>query len=513
MTLLLALVFGTTEVIAQASPQLPTARTDKSPNKKTQIDILAQFDALTSKLYAGDGNGALAEARSILARPDFATMDAALQFRCYLMAGILERELGSPEVAMQHLTTAGEAEPQFRDGTYWQAYTQVSADVEDYTGAANAMAEIAVEYPDLLDTWNERFITRILREAGKSADRSVKKHVLQALLNSGYRPKSGYLSLENYWLDLVDIHLEDGEDSEAAAVAATLTQPTSIAALGFDGRLAVFAPSDLEAAFREAVDKRVEDGRALLATYPRDARAVALLANTLADVDSLPEALALLDEAIARVDAAIGRPAFDDEEKYLEWIHNARTRILMRLGRWDEAIESQIRSRDISHSYDPGAVSQSINLGDLYYLLGEPAKALEAVGDMDLEKANEFGVSAAKEVEACAFHQQGETAKAAEALNLLVEHVADNFLSAKLGLLCIGDSDRLARLIVARLQDPATRRDMLRDLQIYSPLPTNTEMGRQMDALYDEVRNRPEVREAVAATGKILSWPIFRPGT
>ncbi len=206
--------------------------------------------------------------------------------------------------------------------------------------------------------------------------------------------------------------------------------------------------------------------------------------------------------------------AFDDEEDYLEWLHNTRARILMKLGKWDEAIAAQIKSRDISHSYSAGSVSQSVNLGDFYYALGQADMALEAVAEIDQSTSSAFGISAIKEVEACAHHQKGNDEQAAEAIDFLVANVATNFPAAKLALLCVGDVDRLAEIVIDRLKDPAKRREMLSDLQIYMTPPERTEISVKMDQLYSDLSEREDVKAAVAAAaGRILAWPVFRAGT
>jgi tetratricopeptide (TPR) repeat protein len=490
-----------------ATPQLPRSEHKPQPTIEEQLELIG------ARMMEGDVESALSEGAALLQRPEFKASSDDFRYRALLALGMLEAHAGSAKQGQAYLDEAATISPDRLDAGYWQLYAVVAKENKNHDGAAVAMTEVARQNPKLLAQWEGRFAFGILRNARKSSPPEIYHELAGTLWTAGFDLDDDFISLDPIWIDLLENYISEGRPDAAAAVADGLRDANSLAALSYDLRLSDYARADVYQAYRDARQAEIADGKALVDEHPRDASKVMRVASDLADFNRLDEGLALLDGAIGRADAALGKPAFDDEEDYLAWLHNIRARILMKLGRWEEAITAQIKSRDISNSYQPGEVSQSVNLGDFYYVLGEADKALEAVAQIDTGTASAFGMSAIKEVEACAYHQNGDAAKSSAAVEFLVANVDVNFQAAKLALLCVGDVDRLAGIVISRLEDPGTRREMLSDLQVYMPPPARPEITVRMDELYAGLSRREDVKAALETTGRILQWPAFRAGT
>jgi hypothetical protein len=82
--------------------------------------------------------------------------------------------------------------------------------------------------------------------------------------------------------------------------------------------------------------------------------------------------------------------------------------------------------------------------------------------------------------------------------------------SASHAYLCVGNIDAAAALMVRRLNDRVEREGALLALQLFQRMETR-QMPMEVIELQrvDEVRDRPEVRAAVAAVGRIEQTPIY----
>jgi hypothetical protein len=111
---------------------------------------------------------------------------------------------------------------------------------------------------------------------------------------------------------------------------------------------------------------------------------------------------------------------------------------------------------------------------------------------------------------ACAAEIAGDAAVRDEAMAFVREHETDNMPQTMHALLCVGDIDAAAALIIRRLSIPRERETALVALQ-----PFRRMEGRRMpmetvelDRLA-QVRERADVRAAVEAVGRIEAAPLY----
>ncbi len=203
--------------------------------------------------------------------------------------------------------------------------------------------------------------------------------------------------------------------------------------------------------------------------------------------------------------------AFDDQRENLRWALDYRNRVLWRMGRWDEAIATQAKARDSATASGGDSVSQRINLADLLYLRARPREALGELTGVTNDTASDFGLMEAEEVRACSYAQLGDRERLKTSLDTLRTHRDDAPNPLRAALECADDEDGLAAMIIARLDDPLTRNDELGALQIFLPEPHPTDFEALMNKRLDTVRNRADVRAAIARYGVVETYPIYAP--
>lgn len=310
------------------------------------------------------------------------------------------------------------------------------------------------------------------------------------------------------WSDLFEIYATQGNDDKAREILPALVSPGSVLDIRVDNRFARFVAADPgRFDYAKAQDAEIATDRQLADAHPDLLAGAHSLADDLANAGQLDAALKVDDDAIARAQA--DHQAYSDGGDYLRWIHDGRAGTLARLGRWDEAAAEMVLARQLSGSDD--TVSQTINLADLYYEMGKPQDALDTVKNVADGNASPYGQMSANEARACAYAEQGDTARLAEALHYATAHIDDGWAPARSALLCAGDVDRLAAQVIARLDNPDTRVDTLVSVQDYMPLPHPSAMQTRMADTWTKVVARDDVRAAIARYGIVISLPTYSP--
>jgi hypothetical protein len=108
--------------------------------------------------------------------------------------------------------------------------------------------------------------------------------------------------------------------------------------------------------------------------------------------------------------------------------------------------------------------------------------------------------------------QKGDTQIANESLTYLVEHRNDALNMWQWTLVRANRLDEAAALLIERLRDPTLRGEALDDLQDYANPPQQAQRA-VWNARWLEIRNRPDVRHAIDAVGRIEKFRIPSGGT
>ena len=227
-----------------------------------------------------------------------------------------------------------------------------------------------------------------------------------------------------------------------------------------------------------------------------------MVTDDLLGLERFDEALALAQSALDRIaQAPRGKPAFADQDRYLNWLYDQKARALVRLGRFDDGVRAM---REGARLPEEGRrnVSQTINLASYLVGFGHPDEALAALKPFDDGlAASPYGEAWVHANRACAYQQLGQVVQVAPELVWLAGHQRDNTGARATALLCVGSADDLAAEFIAELKDPDQREPALVRLSEFDPPIATTPISAAELALLAKVRARPDVRAAVAAVG------------
>jgi tetratricopeptide (TPR) repeat protein len=481
--------------------------------------VLDELIAVASKAIDEYDNGGDPEATrqslyTVSRDTAFASAPINVRYLTYYYLFSAEAALGNKAEAYRNLRAAGEVAPQYHDATDWTNLAWFASYRKETEAYVDALIVLARQFPDRVAEWNtDGLIDDSVRAASNLAPNDGRKlALLEALWGMGY--ESSDLRKSEDWIsfDLFARYVEEGNESVAWKVRSALLEPDSLAALSYDNRYREFAASNPFEAYEQALAAEIERWRVRAKERPRELYAAVLLALRLERANRLDEAMALLDELLVRGSAAPQMPPPYNDMENLQWAEYQRVSILRKQGRWDEALAGQIAARDAMAAKRNDTVSQNLNLAELYLTIGQPNEALNHVELVTRTNGiSPYGLIVATWIEACARQQLGQEREAAEAVDYLREHAADDSdgNELELALLCRNDLDAVADARIQRLEDPATREATLERLQVYLPQPNATKFTADLNERDEAVSQREDVRAAVAKYGRILSWPSF----
>lgn len=458
--------------------------------------------ASAARALLDEGEWVAADRRwtDVLADARFAALPRTVRASMLSDAGDAATAAGDHDRARDLLLRSVRIEPGDVDAWWRLALVELRRDEPD--AAATALARIALTDPGVVDNIDAQLIGFVLGEAEPTG--LPRLDLLQALFDAGWT--RGGLGTDHLWVDLGILLLERGEADRAARVVDRIGDPSAIVRLRMDRRFDALvdraAPRfDVGAAMQRKLLRLHE----LSAAHPRWLEARNFVGFALLEAGDERAALADTDRILAEVAAATdaATPPFGDMDE-LSWVGNTRAIALRRLGRLDDAVAAL---RDASRLGEAGAenVSQVLNLGALLCGMGrwdEARTTIANVGEM-----SGYGRMVEAGVEHCIAVGLGEAAAAATALEYLRAHredAEDIFLE---GLLRAGRIDEAAAVVVGQLQSPRARGPVLLAMQGFReapPLPARIDL----EAAWDALLERPEVRAAVAAVGRIERFPI-----
>lgn len=157
-------------------------------------------------------------------------------------------------------------------------------------------------------------------------------------------------------------------------------------------------------------------------------------------------------------------------------------------------------------------VGNVINLAQLEADLGHGEEALRVLAELPADGTGmtAYGRMQWHEALLSAAVAKGDSALAARSLEYLHQHQADHLGVYETALVRMKQLDEAATLLIRRLQNPETRRAALLDVQRYRDPPASP-ATRPLRERWRQVVERPDVREAIAAVGRVLEVPLPRP--
>ncbi|HTQ13275.1 MAG TPA: hypothetical protein VMH86_05305 [Rhizomicrobium sp.] len=429
---------------------------------------------------------------------DFADLSAREQHATYLLLGLADYYNGDDVGALAALNVSV-AMPG-ANGLDWDLRLRAADHVESHQIAAESLGVLVARYPDMLAGENDRTVVSTAAEAGEYESAAEATKLLSGLHARKWHPTNPFWTADTMWRALAALDLAAGDDAGARAALEDMVEPDTFIGVWTDRRFdAVTAGAGPELGAIAAA--RLASLKALSAAHPDLLEGVVDVALQLIEQGRAQEALAMMDDALART---ARDHAYADQDEQRNWALDTRAVALYRLGRFDDSVAARVKAAAMKE--DGGVnVSQAINLANLYNDLARPADALAALAT--LGPMSGYGRMQAELERVCADAQLKDADGLAQSLGYMRAHLDDAPNSAIQAELCAGNQDKAAALLIAQLADPVRRGDALVPLQDWAPMPEGPH-DKAMDAAWDALKARPDVRAAVARVGRIESWPI-----
>ncbi|MBY0563615.1 MAG: hypothetical protein K2P58_05440 [Hyphomonadaceae bacterium] len=357
-----------------------------------------------------------------------------------------------------------------------------------------------------------RQVWRIIHSAELSDPSGTRaREVHDRLASAGYQAPDGRHD-DGIRLHHARLLLEVGDHPRATERLRGVVSASSLLSVRIDRRFDVVR-SQLEAEGRldlvAAAEAELARARSDARNNPRRLWPIADIARTLRALGRPREALAVLQPALQAAQASDGDTRFDDHSEQLNWLLNEEAYALYDLGRVNEA-HVAFRFSILAREGGGPSVSQVINFAVMLQREGRAQDAIDTLSEVGL--ASRYGDMWVHSTRACAAVQLGRDELRDQSLAYLRQNEADNPSALSEALLCANEIDEAAAVFIRRLRNIQQRDDALRALQIY---PENPRLGRALpqQRIVSErlavVRDRPDVRSAVAEVGRIERVPLW----
>ncbi|HTT99039.1 MAG TPA: hypothetical protein VMF58_13380 [Rhizomicrobium sp.] len=492
--------------LISAASAVTSDETTNSPNALQPERSKLQAVIADVRKKGFDNATLTASLKAVLDDPAFAALSDEERHIAYFIYGGLLHDARNWVAAQGPIKTASEM-PQA--GAFdWDLRLANDFGLRDYPDAVAAATKLARTSPGKLSRYTDDGIFLLAREAGKLAP-DVEDNFLEALHQAGWQPKNEFATADTLSLSLIRLRLAHGDTPGAKAAAAQLRDPASVLALSIDKRFdGVVRDDPAHFDVMKAYETSLADLKAKSALAPDKLDGVNTIAEQLIAMTRYDEALAMTTSALDRLKA--DPKAFSDAADKRNWTEDIHSRALFNLGRDDEGFAA-LAAGAAEKENGQVNVSQPINLADEYNLRDRPKDALNAVASLDLSNASDFGRMALQDARGCAYFSLGDTANLNKVLDYIRAHKRDGTQPYLNVMLFTGHLDDVAAEVIAELQDPAQRSDILGYLQDYAPDPHPTKRGAAMHEAWIAIRARPDVAAEIAKVGYINKYPLHLP--
>jgi hypothetical protein len=376
--------------------------------------------------------------------------------------------------------------------------------------------------PELVAQLEYAAVAGLITGLERSQAFELETRVLEWLIAADWRP-SGSIARrpEHFDVTLALRRAEAGDHEGAEATLSDVRASYSFVSVMIDRRFQRLWPQ-LEARgwldARTAVEREVAEAEALRAANPRRLEAVKLHLSALRRAGRPAEAVAA---GAAAQDAIVNgrRDVYDDAPHQANWVLDEIARSLDAIGEAEEARRLRVVAAVQEEDAEADNVSQLLNSAAELVMNGEPAEAVHRTEALGPDQTSLFGWGVLLQIRACGYAQLGEAEALEAALDAIDALGDDAFGTAMVAHLCADRPDRAAATLIARLKSRQTRADTLIGIQRlarYRPTnaaqspatPPPSEIRSRINTGYADVRDRPDVRLAIFAAGRILDWDV-----
>jgi beta-barrel assembly-enhancing protease len=486
-------------------PTVPAKSTNAAaPQLVPAIDVYRYALARAFKQVAADElDEAYAALSGIIYSPIFDQLESNERHVALLVAGLVALDLD--KAAEGHpLLIRSSAMPE-AGAEDWAGLLTAARLLSKPEDAVQALTQLGLRWPEKVHELDADFVWWVVRQARPaSASEPVRYGLLNSLYVAKWQPSDG-IEPSGLWRDLAELEIERKQLARAQEIMGRVQAPSVIVSMRIDKRFdplreAVPQAFDVDAALANDLVLR----RAIVQRSPRSLDALIDLTYSLLDACLYDELLQMTTEVMRKVESAPAKePPYDDMHRLI-WIQDNRSRALAATQRWSEA-ETEVRNAANSKENGGRNVSHIINLAWFYAEAGRNDEALAVL--LDLGDMSPYGHMQMHGARYTAALQKGDEQIAGESLAYLDKHRDDALDTWQWTLVRANRLDDAAALLIERLQDPARRNQALRDVQDY-----NDPKPQSQRALWNErwaqIKNRPDVRRAIDAVGRVERFRI-----
>ena len=483
-----------------------TAMAPPTPNTSLDVERHLLLEA-SKKFKADDSPGAAPLLKAAIASPAFAKLNDDQRYIVLTTYGtVLLQTEDSAGALVQLRAATGFSQA---DGAVWSLRflaAQTSGNLED---ALLSLTALAQRWPEALASLPDESIYYVARDTRTRRPlASGRIALLEALDRAGWTPKNIDISVDHLWMDLTLAVLDRGEADKAGAVARKVVDPENIADMRVDRRFDPVTTKD-PAWFDvgAASERRMQFLTAALKAAPDSLAGVTVTARLLLAEARTPEVVALLDGAIKRTQAE-GAAPFTDQDAELHVTYDILSAALLLQGRDEESIAAMQAGARLQEQGQTN-VSQQLDLGVRYVELGRPDDALAAVSSVDLGNVSGFGRTVLETIHAMASAAKKDGPATAAAVSYLKAHADDSPVNLVEVLAVVGDDEGAAQQTIKLLADPLDRREILSLMQDAITPDAEPEFDKALRRKIVALRDRPDVKAAIARVGRIERRPLL----
>lgn len=482
------------------------------PNEAFILEVLDAFD----RFQRGEAREAQLALTELSGSQEFEGLSDSLKREVYLLLiRAINVRSGRRETidVVKTITELSSAQPADWISRIELSYSWVP-DVED---TVFSLTQLLRNWPEEINGLGVDFVAGTVNNAlYQLENEQAYLALVDALIDSDWNVPTNFIAVDELWFRLTLQLIEEGDTDRAAAVASKIRYLPAIIALRSDQRFdAVSAAAqdwfELDAAIEREVSVRRRNA---------DARPIQLaVTNSL--IAALIEANRFRD-AIDVIGAA-ARPRGDtdpntvtgwaDETQSLPWFMNHRADILWKIGQRQDALAQLQEARVTFAPADAAHLDQTINLAHYYARIGQSARAIEAVDDLD--NLSEFGEMNVRYVRLMAAVYDGNSDTIYQMLQAMERNRDHSLYYYQRALIMAGRIDEAADLLLERLANEETRVGALVEMQIYLDDQVSADAA-PLDIRYAEQKQlllaRADVQEAIQSVGRVQSYPIWFTG-
>jgi tetratricopeptide (TPR) repeat protein len=449
--------------------------------------------------------GAAAVLDEVIGAPSFGRLSADVRYRVFWLAGAIALQRGQNDTAHRHLLKASEYAD--AESGVWHDRLRAAFDSKDYVDSARCIGVIARRWPKTLADVNDMAIFRVADAIDGQPEHANERHDLLESLFSA-RWKASDSEPEEFWRDLARLRLAGSDSRRAMEAVSRIHSPRPIATMRIDKRFDRLTQKDPRAFdVDRAIDYSIKDAQAQVDASPDKLKPVSVLLYHLHNAMQFERELAVADDIIAKTRNGEDTQRYKDFDENYVWVLDSRAGALAGLGRWEDALKQRVRA---ARRPERGGmnVSQVINLGGLYIVLGRPGDALEAV--TELGSTSPYGRMQLEHVQLEAAVQRNDAEAVRTHLAYMREHRKDAIGTFQHALLGSGDMDGAASLLIERLGRDDWRSDALVEIQDYADTPATPFLVKRRSQ-WKALAARPDVQAALSKVGRIEHFKLTAP--